>query len=114
VRVAGGMNRRRGPTLAERSGLPVPAGVGQEVAPAAMTQPARTQPAGPPGRRVVVTRHCWVTDLPDRPGRWAGLLVEWRQAGTGEWLGRVAYVVEDDHRPVLVEAWLSGRQLRPA
>jgi len=63
---------------------------------------------------VVVTRHCWVTDLPDRPGRWAGLLVEWRQAGTGEWLGRVAYVVEDDHRPVLVEAWLPGRQLRPA
>jgi hypothetical protein len=100
VRVAGGMQRRRGPTLAERSGVSVPTAVPPE--------------AEEPRRRVVVTRHCWVTGLPDRPGRWAGLLVEWRQADTGEWLGRVAYVVEDDARPVLVEAWLPGTRLRPA
>jgi len=29
--------------------------------------------------RPVLTRHCWVTGLPEYPGRWAGLLAEWRQ-----------------------------------
>ena len=94
------MQRRPGPTLAERGGLPAPAAAPPE--------------SEAPRRRVVMTRHCWVTGLPDRPGRWAGLLVEWRQADTGEWLGRVAYVVDEDSRPVLVEAWLPGRQLGPA
>ena len=33
--------------------------------------------------RPVVRRHCWVHGLQDAPGRWPGLLVEWRQTRTG-------------------------------
>ncbi len=29
--------------------------------------------------RPILTRHCWVTGLSECPGRWAGLLAEWRQ-----------------------------------
>jgi hypothetical protein len=45
--------------------------------------------------------------LPDCPGRFTGLVVDWSPgpAGIG-WLGRVVYVVDDDARQaVLVEAW---------
>ena len=93
------MSRRPGPTLAERAGLPEPLPV--DVAPATV--------------RAVVQRHCWVTDPPEWPGRWPGLLVEWRQAaGTGAWEGRVLYVTTP--RPgvsVVVEAWLPAPRLRP-
>ena len=65
--------------------------------------------------RPVLTRHCWVTDLPDRPGRWAGLLVEWRQdTGAGGWQGRVVHAVDDGMATVMVEAWVHARHLQPA
>ncbi len=95
------MARRRGPTLAERSG----------------GRAATDDPAGPLAHndtrvRPVGTRHCWVTGLPERPGRWAGLLAEWR-LGAGGWQGRVVYAVDDGVATVLLEAWVPARHLRP-
>ena len=29
-------------------------------------------------------KHCWVSDPPGWPGRWLGLVIEWRQAGPWE------------------------------
>lgn len=98
---------RRGdaPTLAERAAAAAPA-------PPQEARPARTRP--------VVRRHCWVQGLGDAPGRWPGLLVEWRQApdddhaSTG-WQGRVVYVVSvGTAPPVVVEAWLAAGHLSPA
>jgi hypothetical protein len=102
--MAGGMARRRGPTLAERrTATPVPRA----------DPPVGAAPPGSDRVRPVVTRHCWVVGLPDRPGRWAGLLAEWRQAGAG-WQGRVVYALDDDGTTVLVEAWLPAAHLEPA
>jgi hypothetical protein len=100
--MAGGLGRRSGPTLAERGVLP-----------------ARPGPAAAAGRdrrgHAVVTRHCWVTGLPDCPGRWAGLLIEWQQEpDSGRWEGRVVYVVDDAGRGVLVESWVDADHLTPA
>ena len=65
--------------------------------------------------RPVLTRHCWVTGLPDCPGRWAGLVAEWRQdTDAGGWQGRVVYAVSDGPATVLVEAWVHARHLQPA
>jgi len=101
------MGRRDGPTLAER-----------------VQAPEQAEPAGEVARtRPVVRRHCWVQGLPDTPGRWPGLLVEWRQpgpeagSGTGaaRWEGRVLYVVAHGvGAPVVVEAWLPAGHLAPA
>ena len=100
------MSRRRGPTLAERS-------AGSRAARAHAAGPA-AEPADGEGRvRPVVTRHCWVTGLPERPGRWAGLLAEWR-SDAGEWHGRVVYAVDDGPATVLLEAWVPARYLQPA
>ncbi len=61
------------------------------------------------------------------PGRWPGLLVEWRApaapadpepAGVeipSGWIGRVVYVVDKGGgEVVLVEAWVPAEHLRPA
>ena len=65
--------------------------------------------------RVPLGKHCWVVDAPGHPGRWPGLLLEWRRdpAG-GEWAGRVAVVggAPGDRRPV--EVWVGARYLRSA
>ncbi|MBA2717105.1 MAG: hypothetical protein H0U51_08650, partial [Propionibacteriales bacterium] len=48
--------------------------------------------------------------VPDSPGRWAGLLAEWRQdPDAGGWQGRVVYAVDDGGSTVLVEAWVHAR-----
>jgi hypothetical protein len=52
-----------------------------------------------------------VTDPPEWPGTWPGLLVEWRQQAGG-WQGRVAYTVTGPHGPVLVETWLPADRLQ--
>ena len=94
--------RQHAPTLAERSG-------------AAARPPAER--VREPGTRAVVHRHCWVQGLGDAPGRWPGLLVEWRQApdGAAGWQGRVVYVVSPGTAaPVVVEAWLAAGHLSPA
>ena len=105
-RVAGGMGRRNGPTLAERTGGAPGAG-----ATSGPEDRARTRP--------VVQRHCWVQGLPDAPGRWPGLLAEWRQAAedggrVASWEGRVVYAVTGASGAcVLVEAWLAAGHLSP-
>ena len=97
------MSRRHGPSLTER-GLAGPAPPGEAVPPALEDRP-----------RPVLHRHCWVTGLPARPGRWAGLVAEWRQAPeAGGWQGRVVYAVDDGRTTVLVEAWLPAGHLDPA
>lgn len=39
--------------------------------------------------------------------------MEWRRDPHDGWLGRVAYVVEDDGMSVLVESWLPAAALTP-
>lgn len=86
--MAGGMTRRNGPTLAERVGATAP-------------------------RRGDDARHCWVVDAPGHPGRWPGLLLEWRREDDG-WLGRVAYAIPDLDRAGarMIERWLPATCLR--
>lgn len=94
--MAGGMRSGDGPSLADRVGQP----------------PAAVDDA-PDRPRPVVQRHCWVQGLPDAPGRWPGLLVEWRRARS-TWDGRVVYVVASAGEPVVVESWLPAVHLDPA
>jgi hypothetical protein len=99
------MSRGRGPTLAERSAMGTPAEVGADLDLAGLQD--RPRP--------VLTRHCWVTGLPECAGRWAGLLAEWRQdREAGGWQGRVVYAVDDGAATVMVEAWVHARHLQPA
>ena len=65
------------------------------------------------GRQAVQTpaRHCWVVDPPASPGRWPGVLVEWRRERDGGWSGRVVWVAQDECGPVVLEAWLSAALL---
>jgi hypothetical protein len=106
VGMAGGMGRRSGPTLAERGLLPTRLGP-----PPPLAATADRERRG----HAVVARHCWVAGPPDCPGRWAGLLVEWRQEpDSGRWAGRVVYVVDDAGRSVLVETWVDADHLTPA
>jgi hypothetical protein len=100
------MGRRSGPTLAGRGVLPARLG----------PPPPRDATADKERRgHAVVTRHCWVSKLPDCAGRWAGLLVEWRQdPESGRWAGRVVYVVDDAGRGVLVETLVDADHLWPA
>ena len=67
-----------------------------------------------PDGRAPTARHCWVTGLPEHPGRWPGLVLEWRKVTASVWQGRVVYAVHDGRQTVLVEAWLSGTCLEPA
>lgn len=108
--MAGGMGRGNGRTLAERSGAatsPSPSRPDPEPLVAALPE------VGPGQVRRVVTRHCWVTGLPDCPGQWAGLLSEWHQDPAGRWAGRVVYIVEEAGQPVLIEAWVPAAHLSP-
>ena len=98
------MGRRSGPTLADRL-----------AASTRSAPPAAAEPPETARERPVVTRHCWVTGLPGSPGRHPGLLAEWRHdAGSGRWLGRVVYAVDESGRVVLVERWIAAEHLTPA
>lgn len=59
--------------------------------------------------------HCWVIDAPGHPGRYAGLLVEWRR-DQGNWSGRVVYVIPEPGGgvPRLIERWLPAACLQQA
>ena len=75
------MSQGRGPTLAER------VGGSKEATP-------------------TVQRHCWVVDAPGHPGRYPGLLAEWRRDDAG-WEGRVVYALEEPGGGCrLVERWV--------
>jgi hypothetical protein len=81
--MAGGMAKGRGPTLAERVGA-----------------------APSPAEATTVRRHCWVVDCPGHPGRYPGLLAEWRRAGDS-WEGRVVYALDETTGGCrLVERWV--------
>jgi hypothetical protein len=58
-------------------------------------------------------RHCWVTDPPAAPGRWPGVVVEWRTRGD-RWEGRVVVVVGSGRKAGVIDAWLDEEQLTPA
>jgi hypothetical protein len=99
--------RRAGPTLAERSAL-------SGSAPPATTA-GQGAGGGRPGGSGSLPRNCWVTDLPDVPGRFPGLLVEWsRRGGSGSWSARVVYGVRDGGQVVLIETWVPAEHLQPA
>ena len=84
------MASRRGPTLAERSGTVRPT-VHRETA-----------------------RHCWVVDSPGHPGRFPGLLVEWRRSAGG-WEGRAVYAIDEPAGSTrLIERWLPAACLEAA
>jgi hypothetical protein len=76
------MAKGRGPTLAERVGV---------------DRPEQDAPS---------RRHCWVVDSPGHPGRYAGLLAEWRRAADS-WEGRVVYALDEPGGACrLVERWV--------
>jgi len=134
---AGGMGRRRGPTLAERSAA-ARAGAGHEAdrdvtdhrvadetvrSGGAPGQPAPGD-AGTPGdspydpngdaaRRGPRRRHCWVAGPGDGSGPWPGLVVEW-QRDDGGWCARVVYLVGEPDSATTVETWVDAAHLRPA
>lgn len=55
--------------------------------------------------------HIWIDEPPERSGRFAGVLLEWRRVSTG-WVACVAYTVRDiDGRVVLVQRWLPASHI---
>lgn len=87
---------RRGPSLAERSAA---SGIGDPAA----RRPAVVDPA----------RHCWVQAAEPWPGRWPGLLVEWRRDSAGDWQGRAVFAVPGVGGTQLVECWVEAGRLTP-
>ena len=85
--------------------------LGERAAQSGVGTPTPADPVPSTRRGAEPGRHCWVTDPPEWPGTWPGLLVEWRQAAGG-WQGRVAYTVTGPHGPVLVETWLPADRLQ--
>jgi len=89
--------------LARRGAGASPHATGPGRAPRAAVEPERS-----------VGRHCWVQGPAEDPGPFPGLLLAWRRGPDG-WLGRVAYVLPDEHaRPVLIDTWVAAASLRPA
>ena len=57
-------------------------------------------------------RHCWVLNPPSAPGRWPGLVVEWRTAGS-HWEGRVVVVLGRGKDAAVLDVWIREEQLTP-
>lgn len=120
---AGGMGRRCGPTLAERSAAARPAAE-RDADSASAPVDARPHPGpgeptagdaatGEPLRRGPRRRHCWVAGPGGGSGPWPGLVVEW-QRDDGGWRARVVYVVGEPDSATTVETWVDAAHLRPA
>lgn len=114
--MAGGMPSRHRPGRLPLSARPVIPAPGGE-APIQRRAPARpdggTGPnaaAGPVS--VTGPRPCWVVDHELAPGRWPGLLLEWRKGPQG-WRGRVILALAGAEGPLIMEAWLPAGHLRP-
>ena len=92
-RMAGGMRRGEGTPLKDR------------VRRGAVTETAA-------GAEQDGGRHCWVVDSPGHPGRWPGVLLEWRRSDRG-WDGLVVYVIPEPHGDGvrLVERWVDAEHL---
>lgn len=128
---AGGMGRRRGPTLAERSAATRASGVrdadrADRADPAddaaGSGRPPDEPTAGRPSlgesdadaiRRGPRRRHCWVAGPGDGSGPWPGLVVEWHRDEEG-WRARVVYLVGEPDSATTVETWVDAAHLRPA
>ena len=100
--MAGGMGRGR-------SGIPL----GERRRAAAPGVPEAIEPFT--SRRNAMCRHVWLVDAPGQPGRWPGLLVEWRRATDGSWDARVVYAVPEPSGlgNRVLERWLPGGCLLP-
>ncbi|MFV0459926.1 MAG: hypothetical protein ACK5MT_14270 [Actinomycetales bacterium] len=48
------------------------------------------------------------------PGRWPGLLVQWRRHSERGWQGLVVWSADDEDGPVLLQSWLDARFLEAA
>ena len=57
-------------------------------------------------------RHCWVLNPPSAPGRWPGLVVEWRSVA-GHWEGRVVVVIGRGRDAAVLDVWMREEQLTP-
>src|SRR5664280_381909 len=78
--------------------------------------PGGQAPVRVPAQAVAgAARHCFVINPAGHPGKWPGLLVEWRRpSSTNAWLGRVMYAVQADGQTQLAEAWLGQEHLAQA
>ena len=92
-----------------RSGVPL--GERLRATPAAEREPMEPLTS----RRSGLCRHVWLLDAPGQPGRWPGLLVEWRRAEDGSWDARVVYAVPESEGSSnrVLERWLPGACLLP-
>ena len=80
--------------------------------------PLRDRPTNVPGvergaRRAV--RHCWVEGPASAPGRWPGVIIEWRRDPLlANWSALVVYVVTEGAQSTTVHTWVSAHFLSPA
>jgi hypothetical protein len=70
------------------------------------------QPRGAADRSRLPPRHCWVLNPPSAPGRWPGLVVEWRSVA-GHWEGRVVVVLGRGRDAAVLDVWMREEQLTP-
>ncbi len=70
------------------------------------------QTAAQADRSRLPPRHCWVLNPPSAPGRWPGLVVEWRSAA-GRWEGRVVVVLGRGRDAAVLDVWIREEQLTP-
>ena len=66
----------------------------------------------PGDRSRLPPRHCWVLNPPSAPGRWPGLVVEWRSTA-GHWEGRVVVVLGRGRDAAVLDVWMREEQLTP-
>jgi hypothetical protein len=72
----------------------------------------QSRPSDRSDRSRLPPRHCWVLNPPSAPGRWPGLVVEWRTAG-GHWEGRVVVVLGRGRDAAVLDVWMREEQLTP-
>ena len=72
----------------------------------------QAEQAGGTDRSRFPPRHCWVLNPPSAPGRWPGLVVQWRSVG-GHWEGRVVVVIGRGRDAAVLDVWMREEQLTP-
>jgi hypothetical protein len=100
VVVAGGMSRGSGVPLGERR-----------------RSNQRHNPSGGANSQARAPgQHVWVVDALGQPGRWPGLLVEWRRTPEDGWEARVVYATAEPGGAAtarVIERWLPAAVLEP-
>ena len=77
-----------------------------------LARPAEGAAPDTPAERRPGARHCWLTDAPGLPGRWPGLVVEWRRHA-GRWQGRVLVVILEGQDTRVICGWFEQTFLTP-